>query len=279
MSELEESPFSIFTTLRFDPQLRNSNSENNHSQAARCRDENTRVNNNQRSAFYFLPYHRDRLLEAAKHFQWEKAIEILDGPEGLSKLTGILEENFNHRFLSDPLRVKILINSSGDIVIESGKTGPRPLPNLIPLELRPPLPVKTSERVPQTTEPFEVVLDKLQTAPTEWTRYKTTRRSMYEAARERAGIRDFLEPKEVLLVNPNNEIMEGTLMNVLFWRHGQWVTPPLTSGGLGGVVRRWLIEKKLVVEEAITVDQVVDGECCWLSNGLRGLVPGKIKLA
>lgn len=72
--------------------------------------------------------------------------------------------------------------------------------------------------------------------------------------------------------------MEGSLTTVYFFRGGRWVTPPLASGGQAGTTRRWLLEQRMCQEEVIRADSVMDGEYCYLSNGVRGLISGKIKL-
>lgn len=120
---------------------------------------------------------------------------------------------------------------------------------------------------------------------------------MYTDARERVGIKTMVEPQEVLIIsnghNPtldarnsanivitsaDGDIMEGSLTSVYFYRDGRWVTPPVSSGGQAGTTRRWLLERGLCDEERVNVDSLVDGEECWLSNGVRGLVWGKVKL-
>ncbi len=65
--------FKILTSLRYDPLLLQSQ-------------ENTRLsgrNDNRPSPLYMFRYHRDRLLDAAKHFQWDPVVAKLDGPAGL----------------------------------------------------------------------------------------------------------------------------------------------------------------------------------------------------
>lgn len=87
------------------------------------------------------------------------------------------------------------------------------------------------------------------------------------------------EPKEVLLVSTRDEeIMEGSLTSIILWREGRWVTPPVSSGGQAGTTRRWLIWEGLVKEEVVKVETLRDGEECWLSNGVRGLIFGRISL-
>lgn len=276
MSDTSDATFCIFTTLRYDPQLMGCGASETPDDR-QCREQNTILNNGRPSPFYLLPYHRDRLLKAAKHFQWEDAITILEGEDGLDRLNEVLGKKYDE---AHPMRIKVLVNRSGDISTEHGKTITRPLSNLLPLQLPPPSDAEGSIKggIPTLSGEHAVVLDPMQTNPSEWTRFKTTQRAAYDAARARAGIVDLMEEKEVLLINSNNEIMEGSRFNAIFWRNGQWITPPLTSGGLGGVLRRWLLEKGLVKEEAIRADEVVDGEMFWLSNALRGLVAGRVVL-
>lgn len=127
------------------------------------------------------------------------------------------------------------------------------------------------------TELWSVLVDAQPTSSSEFTAFKTTYRDMYNEARSRAGIKSFQEPSEVLLVNTLGEIMEGSLTNVYFFRGERWVTPPLTSGGQDGTVRRWLLEHEMCQEEVVQADSIVDGESCYLSNGVRGLISGRIK--
>ena len=76
--------------------------------------------------------------------------------------------------------------------------------------------------------------------------------------------------------NADGEVMEGSLTNVYFERGGRWVTPPLSSGCQAGTVRRYLLEKGMVVEEAVKMAEVALGETILLSNGVRGIWAAKV---
>lgn len=100
---------------------------------------------------------------------------------------------------------------------------------------------------------YQVLVDSERTQHTEYTHYKTTKRQMYDDARNRHGL-GLADPKEVLLVNPaDGSIMEATLTTPYFWRGGRWVTPPVSqifelgkgSGGNDGTTRRWALEKSV----------------------------------
>ncbi len=184
-----------------------------------------------------------------------------------------------------PLRVKLIMDHEGKVVVESGPTLERPLENLFPSRLPPPLKVDGlgTEKLFQSGDPkridaWDVVVDSELTPTSSYTTYKTTQRSVYDEARERAGINSFAEPREVLIVNTDGEIMEGSLTSVIFWKGGRWVTPPASSGGQTGTTRRWLIGQRMVEEEAVKKESLVDREECWLSNGVRGLIFAKVKL-
>jgi len=89
-----------------------------------------------------------------------------------------------------------------------------------------------------------VLPDSQRVKPSLFTSYKTTSRDMYMAARQRVGIHDMAEKKEVLIISEKDgEIMEGSLTSVFFWRNGKWTTPPISSGGQIGTTRRWALEK------------------------------------
>ncbi|KAF2969597.1 hypothetical protein GQX73_g3988 [Xylaria multiplex] len=240
------------------------------------------------SPFYMLDFHRDRMLKAAIHWGWDAAIRTLDGEDGLKGLETFLRENVTE--LADaPHSAKVLIDKSGNLSIVTGPTGPVHLNNLFPSYLPAPLghlAKDSSEigRAPERNFAYEVLVDGETTTKSEFTHFKTTHRPMYEGARHRASINNIADKKEVLLVNKEDgSIMEGSITTPYFWRNGRWVTPPVArefalaqgSGGNSGTTRRWALERNLVVEEVISIDSLVDGEECWISNALRGFIHGR----
>lgn len=52
---------------------------------------------------------------------------------------------------------------------------------------------------------------------------------MYDASRSRALPANAASPvhREVILYNEVNEVTEGTLTSLYFWRAGKWITPPV----------------------------------------------------
>lgn len=118
--------------------------------------------------------------------------------------------------------------------------------------------------------PIVVSLDNEPTPRSPFTSYKTTVRDPYNAARERLKMEQNSSPAEVILYNENGEITEGSLRNVAFWRDGSWVTPPRRSGGIGGIIRRWMIEQGRVRERVVKTNDLKHGEWVLLSNGVEG---------
>ncbi|KAI1186819.1 putative 4-amino-4-deoxychorismate protein [Nemania serpens] len=271
----------LFTTLRCDPEL------------LKVPDRGfTNAGWNQSpSPFYMLDFHRDRMLKAAIHWGWDAAAKVLEGEDGLRTLQAFLRTNVSE-VADSPYRAKVLIDRDGTLSVVKGPTAPVHLNNLFPSYLPAPSGHMSKDspidgRVPERNFEFEVVVDGQATTKSEFTHFKTTHRPMYDGARHRANILNAADKREVLLVNEDDgSIMEGSITTPYFWRNGRWVTPPVPrefnmvqgSGGNSGTTRRWAIEKALVVEETVHADSLVDGEECWISNGVRGFIHAKVRL-
>ncbi|KAK6512183.1 hypothetical protein TWF481_001074 [Arthrobotrys musiformis] len=260
-AETPETSFDLFSSLQYSPSLLSS-PENTEICGSPC-------------PFYMLDYHRDRILHAARNFGWSDAVAVLEAPDALDLMREKGVEAVE-RIGGGVARLRIVISPSGILSAEANPIPSIPLSSLFPTSLTPP-----------SITPWSVHLDTIPTPPTDLTRYKTTSRTHYNDARTRASITTFTEPKEVILWSPEGWIMEGSITNVYFYREeqGGWITPStpmddLTArkgkGGTAGTVRRWLIEKGMVRVGDLKKDEVVLGEVVWLSNGVKGLVLGRI---
>ncbi|KAH8893298.1 hypothetical protein GQ53DRAFT_645533 [Thozetella sp. PMI_491] len=270
--------FELFTALRFDPSLASATSDDfnyvgwNHQNA---------------SPLYMLDFHRDRILRAALHWNWIKAVELLDGEAGLKRLADLIISTIGPEETT-PQRVKVVVSQDGAVQVEFSPVPQVPLVNLFPEALLEPGKLEGSEQalqLPREEPEYAVILDGHQTAKSEYTHFKTTKRDMYDTAMQRAAL-SLTDKAEVLLVNSSDgSIMEGSRTTPYLWRTGRWVTPPVSprfglhdSGGQDGTTRRWALERAIAVEEEIKADSLVDGEECWVSNGVRGFIFGRIKL-
>ncbi|WP_249872739.1 aminodeoxychorismate synthase component I [Oceanobacillus saliphilus] len=101
--------------------------------------------------------------------------------------------------------------------------------------------------------------------------HKTTNRSVYEAIAA-------LHPDvyDVLLWNEEQEITEFTTGNIVIELNAKLYTPPLSSGLLPGTYRKHLLDRNVISERKILVEELSDVSAIWLINSVRKWVPVKI---
>ena len=100
-------------------------------------------------------------------------------------------------------------------------------------------------------------------------RHKTTERRLYDDA-----LRDLPDDGSVfdaIFLNERGEVAEGARSNVFVERDGVFLTPPLSSGCLPGVLRAELLATGRAREAVLWPDDLKTG--FWLGNALRGLMP------
>jgi branched-subunit amino acid aminotransferase/4-amino-4-deoxychorismate lyase len=85
-----------------------------------------------------------------------------------------------------------------------------------------------------------------------------------------------------ILFNRKNEVTETAISNLLLRIQDQWVTPPITSGLLPGVVRAIAIEHCGVKVRSIHISEIAEIESAFLVSSLRLAQPishiGEMKL-
>ncbi len=200
-------PFSIITTLRWDP-------------ATGCP---------------LWPRHVARLARAAERFGYPFEIEKLQRAFDAAAQT----------FPSAPQRVRIALDPHGEIAVEH-----YPAPDSATHPTR----IALAKTAVDTQSPFLF--------------HKTTRREIYEQKRaERPDAHD------VLLWNENGEITESTIANIAINIGSQWITPPVASGLLPGVMREELLANGVWVEAQTPIhrDTLAPGIEIQLANALRGV--------
>ncbi|KAF9770402.1 hypothetical protein IL306_012087 [Fusarium sp. DS 682] len=246
--------FSIFTSMRYDAKLSGLKGQEHSGKGWNFEND---------SPLYMLDLHRDRLLKAAKHWGWQPAVDQLSGLDGLSYLAQLITDCVGS-YHPTPLKLKIVLSRQGDMKIEHSSTPEVPIQNLLPSRL--PDPSHASlEGDPRRGSGYTLLLDRVSTRRSEYTHFKTTKRAMYDAARQRAGI-TYADPIEVLVVNQDNgSVMEGTFTTPYFWRNGHWVTPPVAAqfsweegnGGQDGTSRRWALERYV----SLSVNNQWESQC------------------
>ncbi|KAJ5266854.1 hypothetical protein N7478_009662 [Penicillium angulare] len=251
--------FDIFSSLRYDPELLKLASQHPEHFPEPLN-----------SPYYLLAHHQDRLINAARYFEWKLAFE--EGPAWMNGDLNSLQEFLDSRIPDRhrPWRLKLVVHRSGHVWCEIAEAGPiDPLNFMIP-----------GSGPRSDPSPWRVYLDSKATFPSGFTAHKTTARDDYTDARLRSGITTATQTDEVLIVNNNGEVMEGSITTPYFRQRGgsSWITPPLKCGGNAGTTRRYALAQGFCTEQVITASELVDGEECWLSNGVRGFIRGVVVL-
>lgn len=271
--------FQIFTTLRYDPLTYNNDGNINLLEA---------INSNQldKSFFFQLEGHVDKLRRSGEFFGFPTknlSSDIL--LFHLTKALNSIDKLIAHR-------IKISVDKKGNYSIDYA-----PLPHTHILSTKVPnydefqkIPENSKFLIPRYLQDWKgwlIYLDKIQSQPTPFTSFKTTKREVYNNARLRFNIIPG-DNREVLLQDNNNNILEGSITSVAFWRQVKnpltneisfkWVTPNLASGCMDGVIRKWLIDSGSIIEGIIPVSELQDGEYVLLLNGLMGVKVAKLIL-
>jgi para-aminobenzoate synthetase/4-amino-4-deoxychorismate lyase len=150
--------------------------------------------------------------------------------------------------LRRPARIRLLTSQTGKITIE---VAPLPVPR---------------------DNPIRIALAGLPVSPADFRlRHKTSDRAFYDDARRASGA------DEVVFVDPQGFITEGSFTSVFVERNGRLLTPPLARGLLPGVLRAELIESGRAIEQDLTPDDLARG--LHVGNALRGLMPAFVAVA
>jgi para-aminobenzoate synthetase/4-amino-4-deoxychorismate lyase len=112
----------------------------------------------------------------------------------------------------------------------------------------------------------EIALAPLPVEPEDFRlRHKTSDRRFYDEAREAAGA------LEVVFVDREGFLTEGSFTNLFVERGGRLLTPPLGRGLLPGVLREVLLEEGRAEEADLQAEDLEEG--FFVGNAVRGLVP------
>ena len=256
---MEERDFKLFTSLRYDLALLAVPDVGPATAAAGW-------NRAKPSPFYMLDLHRDRMLRAARHFGWVAAADALVGEAGLATLEAYLLEAVAGCSGGNAYRVKVEIGRDGAFSHQKSPVPDTSLGNLFPAYLPPPLGEGEAEDglMPSKIPEYEILVDTERTPGSEFTHHKTTRRAVYDGARARVRPAPLApaDRKEVLLVNEDGLVMEGSISTCYFWRGGRWVTPfvvgpsslaeatTVGSGGNAGTTRQWALERYVYIQSS-----------------------------
>jgi para-aminobenzoate synthetase/4-amino-4-deoxychorismate lyase len=97
--------------------------------------------------------------------------------------------------------------------------------------------------------------------------FKTTNRELYN--------KEFLKYKkngynEVIFLNENDVITEGTYTNIFIVKQEEIITPPVNAGILNGIYRKQLLKNnKEIKEQNITIDDIKQAHEVFVCNSVR----------
>ncbi|MBU2580941.1 MAG: aminodeoxychorismate synthase component I [Alphaproteobacteria bacterium] len=100
--------------------------------------------------------------------------------------------------------------------------------------------------------------------------HKTTRRELYDE--EWQKYHDEAGADEVIYLNEDGDLAEGSRTSIFVERDGTLITPPLSAGLLPGTLRAELIASGRAVEGRLGLEDLAMAENCYLGNSVRGLV-------
>jgi para-aminobenzoate synthetase / 4-amino-4-deoxychorismate lyase len=147
--------------------------------------------------------------------------------------------------LREPARIRLLASPGGSYAIEARK-------------------------LVQPDQPVEVAIAPLPVSADDFRlRHKMTDRAFYDEARRVAG------SFEVLFIDPDGFLTEGSFTNIFVERDGVLLTPPLSRGLLPGILRAELIEQGRAVEADLRPDDLGAGFC--IGNSARGLLRARLR--
>ncbi|MBX8825211.1 aminotransferase class IV family protein [Ochrobactrum sp. SFR4] len=106
-------------------------------------------------------------------------------------------------------------------------------------------------------------------------RHKTTRRTVYEAARAEFTPE---QADEVLLLNEKGELCEGTITSLFAdMADGILLTPPLECGLLNGVLRQELLQQGKARAAVLTLQDLQKAHRIFVGNSLRGMIAAQLE--
>jgi para-aminobenzoate synthetase/4-amino-4-deoxychorismate lyase len=179
--------------------------------------------------------HLNRLQRSANSLEFDLDREAIEA-----------ELNAMRSQLSADVRLKITLEKSGQIQCETSS---------MPDPIEEPAKVAIVERTMEADD-FRLT-------------HKTTERRSYDEARARAGT------FEVLFVDEDGFLTEGSFTNVFVRRGERMLTPPLRRGLLPGILREQLLESGLAAEADLRPGDLEGG--FFIGNSLRGLMPAVIE--
>ena len=204
------------------------------------------------SGYWLLAEHLARLADAADYFLFAFDREKI-GRE-LARLGETFAGDGGNR------RVRLLLGKDGTVVTSAMPCGaPRTL------------------ACPAAAELPQVTFSTIQTDSRDpFLYHKTTRRALYDKEREKALQEGYYE---VLFLNEQGEVTEGSISTLFIKKDDLFYTPPLACGLLPGVFRTHFMAQTpaRVVEKILFPADLAAADAIYVANSVRGMV--RVRLA
>lgn len=247
----DSSDLCLLSTMRYDPSLSEF--------------EPTSASSLTKSNFFLFDEHYHRLKFTVDYFKRQRATNLtfnLSATDFLQKIIHTIETSGTN--LHKALKIRILLSMDGKLKVELHETPERA--NLLDGILD-----------PSSSLLWDVYKDPEFTISSPLTSFKTTSRDHYTQARNRCLPQ--LRPgcEEVLLQNPQGHATEGSITNFAVRKNGTWITPPLSTGCLCGVMRHFLLRKGYLKEQVVPMASISTGDELLLFNGIMGVIRAKVK--
>lgn len=182
--------------------------------------------------------------EEGKLFLWKEHLERLRKTANYflfvfdeKKINNQIKKVINKLDCSHKYKLKIELNKSGKIKIEVEKISEE-LNNLI---------VIVSKKIINSKNVFQY--------------FKTTNRKLYDSELNKYKRKGF---DEVIFLNEKGEVAEGSITNIFIKKNDIYLTPPINSGILSGVYRKYFLvknpnsrEMKLSLQDLINADEII----------------------
>lgn len=104
--------------------------------------------------------------------------------------------------------------------------------------------------------------------------HKTTNRAFYDDTRQRYQAETGCQ--EVLFLNENGYLTEGSYTTLFVKRNGSLLTPALRHGLLPGTFRAGLLERGLASEADLALQDLQEAEEVYVGNSVRGLIRARL---
>ena len=105
------------------------------------------------------------------------------------------------------------------------------------------------------------------------TAHKVEARNFYDG--ERSRLKSLLGIDEVLFLNSEDQLCEGSFTSLFIEENGKLITPPL-GDILPGIFREEMIDQGKAIVETISLERLTKSERVYVGNSLRGLMAAKL---